>query len=203
SQQIPQSGFHFSRLTCIVGTHGVRPRPPFHIGLNKEMGHMAEENFTLTTFYTSWKGYQEHIKASLAPLSEEQLTLRPAPGLRSIGENAAHIIGCRAGWFTSFLGEDAGAEIKETADWDLPDAPARTAAELVQGLDRTWHLMAQCLARWSPADLEQTFPDDWDGKIVQLSRAWVVWHVLEHDLHHGGEVSITLGMHGIKADFPG
>ncbi|HEY7976320.1 MAG TPA: DinB family protein, partial [Ktedonobacterales bacterium] len=76
-------------------------------------------------------------------------------------------------------------------------------AELVQGLDRTWQLMADCLARWSPAEMQQTFPDDWDGTPVELSRAWVVWHVIEHDLHHGGELSLTLGMHGIPADFPG
>jgi len=25
--------------------------------------------------------------------------------------------------------------------------------------------------------------------------------VLEHDLHHGGEISLTLGMHGIPAEF--
>jgi uncharacterized damage-inducible protein DinB len=31
----------------------------------------------------------------------------------------------------------------------------------------------------------------------------VVWHVMEHDLHHGGELSLTLGMHGMAADFPG
>jgi uncharacterized damage-inducible protein DinB len=162
---------------------------------------MAEEGFTLTTFYTQWKAYQEHIKESIAPLTDEQLALRAAPNLRSIGENTAHIIGCRAGWFTSFLGEDADAEVKEAADWDLPDAAARSAAELARGLDRTWQLMADCLARWSPADMQQTFPDDWEGVQVQLSRAWVVWHVLEHDLHHGGEISLTLGMHSIPAEF--
>lgn len=61
--------------------------------------------------------------------------------------------------------------------------------------------MADCLTRWSPANMQQTFPDDWNGKIVQLSRAWIVWHVLEHDLHYGGEISLTLGMHGLQAGF--
>ncbi len=51
--------------------------------------------------------------------------------------------------------------------------------------------------------MRHTFPDDWDGQQVDLSRAWVVWHVMEHDLHHGGELSLTLGMHGLSADFPG
>jgi hypothetical protein len=27
----------------------------------------------------------------------------------------------------------------------------------------------------------------------------VVWHLIEHDLHHGGEVSLILGMHGLGA----
>jgi uncharacterized damage-inducible protein DinB len=163
---------------------------------------MAEENFTLTRFYASWKEYQDHIKDAVAPLTAEQLALRAAPGLRSIGENAAHIIGCRVGWFTYTLGEDAGVDLKAVR-WDEPGGPARSAAELVQGLDRTWQMMADRLARWSPAEMQQTFPDDWDGTIVHLSRAWVVWHLIEHDLHHGGELSLTLGMHGIPADFPG
>jgi uncharacterized damage-inducible protein DinB len=171
---------------------------------------MAEDNFTLTTFYTSWKAYQEHLKAALAPLTAEQLALRAAPGLRSIGGNALHIIGCRVYWFTEFLGEDGGEEMKAYASWNeaalrVPalGAPVPTAAELAQALDRTWQFMTDCLARWSPTDMQQTFPDDWDGKQVELSRAWVVWHVLEHDLHHGGELSLTLGTHGLHADFPG
>ena len=164
---------------------------------------MAEDNFTLTTFYTSWKEYQDHIKGALAPLTAEQLELHAAPHLRSIGENALHIIGCRAGWFTEFLGEDCGADVKAYASWDVPGAPARTPAEMVQALDRTWQCMTECLARWSPDEMRHTFPDDWDGTHVDLSRAWVVWHVLEHDLHHGGELSLTLGMHGLPADFPG
>jgi uncharacterized damage-inducible protein DinB len=59
--------------------------------------------------------------------------------------------------------------------------------------------MAACLERWSPDEMSQIFPDE----PVDVSRAWVVWHVLEHDLHHGGELSLTLGLHGLPADFPG
>ncbi len=168
---------------------------------------MAEDPFTLTTFYTSWKAYQDHIKGALAPLTTEQLKLRAAPHLRSIGENALHIIGCRAYWFITFLGEDCGEEMQTYVRWNevalALGAPVPTAAELVQALDHTWQCMADCLARWSPAEMRQTFPDDWDGKTVHLPRAWVVWHVLEHDLHHGGELSLTLGLHRLPSDFPG
>ncbi len=159
---------------------------------------MAEDNFTLNVFYTQWNTYQQHIKEAVADLTAEQLTLRAAPGLRSIGENAAHIIGCRVGWFTQTLGEDGGESVKA---WEERIDAERTATELAQALDATWQLMADCLSRWSSADMQQTFPDDWEGETVQLSRAWVVWHVLEHDLHHGGEISLTLGIHGLKSEF--
>jgi uncharacterized damage-inducible protein DinB len=190
-----------------------------HQVLQEEIGKMAEDNFTLTTFYSSWKAYQDRLKAALVPLTAEQLALRVAPGLRSVGENALHIIGCRVFWLTEFLGEDGGEVMKVYARWnevalEAPyatwsevaralDAPAPSGAELARGLDRTWQFMADCLARWSPADMQQTFSDEEDDNSdgTEVSRAWVVWHVLEHDLHHGGEISLTLGMHGLQADF--
>ena len=175
---------------------------------------MASDDFTLTTFITSWKEYQKHLAAALAALTDEQLALRAAPGLRSVGENALHIVGCRMFWFTEALEEDGGEELKPYTRWnrvalEAPyasqdeyaqalEAPIPSGAELAEGINRTWRLMGDCLARWSPADMRQTVGSEEDG---EASRAWVVWHVLEHDLHHGGEISLTLGMHGIDAEF--
>jgi uncharacterized damage-inducible protein DinB len=34
---------------------------------------------------------------------------------------------------------------------------------------------------------------------IYLTRGSIVWHVIEHDLHHGGEITYSLVMHGIKA----
>jgi uncharacterized damage-inducible protein DinB len=159
------------------------------------------ENYTLAMFYTSWKEYQDRLRDSIAPLTADQLDLQAAPGLRSIGANAAHIIGCRAGWFTYTMGEERTPELEVALRIDEPNAPPATAEELVKGLDITWQMMSDCLARWTPDDMKQKFPDDWDGETVELPRAWIVWHVLEHDLHHSGEISLTLGMHGIPAQF--
>lgn len=168
---------------------------------------MAEESFTLTTIFDSWKQYQEHIASAIAPLTAEQMTLRAAPDMRSIGGLALHIAGCRAGWFTHILGEaddtPTGAEIKAMAGWDEQDRSLWNAAQLVEALGTTWQFMMDRVARWSADDMKTTFEDDWDGVKVQLSRAWILYHLMEHDLHHGGELSLTLGMHGLKSDFPG
>ncbi len=155
---------------------------------------MADENFTLSTFYSEWKRYQDHLKDAIAPLTADQLALRAGPELRSVGEIATHIVGGRIGWFTGFLGEPG-----EIQRWHLPDAPDKTAGELVRGLDATWKLMTDALARWSPVDMRVTFGQEWRGQHFELPRSWVVWHILEHDLHHGGEISLTLGMHGLRA----
>ena len=67
---------------------------------------MADDSFTLAVFATSWGMYQERLTAAVAALTAEQVALRAAPDLRSIGEIALHIVGCRMYWFTEFLGED-------------------------------------------------------------------------------------------------
>ncbi|MEZ4618805.1 MAG: hypothetical protein R2867_25275 [Caldilineaceae bacterium] len=65
--------------------------------------------------------------------------------------------------------------------------------EELAALDESWAFVEGCLQRWTPDDAK-TFPDEWDGQVYQVSRSWVIYHVLEHDLHHGGEVSLLLGM---------
>ncbi|MEO7003429.1 MAG: DinB family protein [Ktedonobacterales bacterium] len=146
----------------------------------------------LDQFYTGWEAYQQMLVKAVAPLTPDQLALRAAPHMRTIGELAAHILGCRAGWF-HFVLREGGAEFDELAEWDIPNAPARNAAELEEGLETTWRLLKSCLTRWTPADLDATFTDPDDGQT--FTRRWVVWHVLEHDLHHGGELSLSLGIH--------
>jgi uncharacterized damage-inducible protein DinB len=83
--------------------------------------------------------------------------------------------------------------------WGQRDSPERSVVELIGGLDETWTFIESRLQRWTPADCAMTFPDqDDDGQIWQVSRSWVIYHVLEHDLHHGSEVSLILGMNGLQ-----
>jgi uncharacterized damage-inducible protein DinB len=153
-------------------------------------------------FYTEWKRYQDQIRDAIAPLTADQLRLRAAPTLRPLGENVAHIVATRVGWFNDYIKEN-DPQIAPLMEWDDPDIlqPERSAAELVAGMDASWKFIQARLDRWTPADLAYTFPRDnpeW-GDTHVTSRSWVVWHVLEHDLHHGGEISLTLGMHGLQA----
>src|SRR5690348_9909093 len=96
----------------------------------------------LTMFSHEWQEYQNAVSAALAPLATEQLALRAAPDMRSIGELACHIIGSRAGWFSWVL--DAGDEhFKAYELWHkpAPGSAPKTASELVAGLAATWRVM--------------------------------------------------------------
>lgn len=159
---------------------------------------MSETNVTLAIISQGWQTYQNRLSEALAPLSLEQLALCAAPNLRSIDELALHIIAVRAGWFHDALGE-GGEDFAAFSQWDEPDSPPRPASELVSGLEVTWRVIQEALARFTPANLQESIQKERGGRSYTFTRGWVVWHVIEHDLHHGGELAYSLGMHGLKA----
>lgn len=157
----------------------------------------SESPSTLDVIYESWRGYQTKLRDCIAPLTDEQLALQPAPGMWPIAQLVQHIISVRVGWFIYTLQEDDEA-MRAYAEWGQQESPHQNGAALAQGLDETWTFIEACMRRWTPEDRATTFPDEDDGKVVEVSRSWVIYHVLEHDLHHGGEISLILGMHGLK-----
>lgn len=159
---------------------------------------MTEQQTNLLLFYKGWDDYQALLIKAIAPLSSAQLGLRVAPHLRSIGENVAHIISGRVSNFHLVMGE-GGAEMAPLETWDVPGAPPRSAAELVGGLESTWKMIQTALVRWTPADLDDVFTEVEDEQTLSDTRQRLIWGILKHDLHHGGEISFTLGTHQVEA----
>jgi uncharacterized damage-inducible protein DinB len=159
---------------------------------------MDEAQATLAVLYRGWHDYQGLLITALVPLSPAELALRAAPHMRSIGEVVTHMIGARARWFHHDLGVGDQA-FAALGTWDRRGMPARSAAELVTGLELTWQTMQEAIARWTPADWTRTYQNDPGDEPAVFTAQWVVWHLIEHDLHHGGEVSLMLGMHGLTA----
>jgi len=161
----------------------------------------------LQPFYEGWAAHQALVIKALRDLTPEQLDLRTAPHQWAVWQLAGHVAGSRAYWFHDVLGEgDASTRDLfrvesttvpdlplEDAGWEDDEDHPRSAGELVDGLRRTWSLVDDCLRRWTAEDL--------DGSVVRPERThhrgWVVWHVMEHDLHHGGEISQILGSDGL------
>lgn len=154
-----------------------------------------EEALRLSAFYDGWGAYQRMLVEAVAPLTPDHLSLRAAPGLRSIGEIAGHVISARVVWFHEVMGEGSD-HVEPMASWgDVSRSPKLNAADLERGLERSWDMIAHALDHWTAADLGAEF----ERRGERVTRQEIIWHVIEHDLHHGGEISLTLGQHGLRA----
>lgn len=166
---------------------------------------MIEQALPLITFYKGWTRYQQNLIKMIAPLSPEQLAFPAASHQWTVGMVAQHIVGNRVWWFQVWMGEGS-PDLAHIAHWDPQDVewqPVRDAASLVAGLESTWGMIDDALAHWTPTDLGHVFQppaalrEDERENFSPFTREWIVWHVLEHEIHHGGELSLALGGHGL------
>lgn len=158
---------------------------------------MLSDSSSLMAVFKGWDGYQVSLVDAISPLSSEQLAYRPAPHLRTPGEIARHISEGRLSWFHRTFGVPDTEALKQVALWRSEDGVERNAATLVTGLEASWQMIEDALKRWTVADLAQTYPLSYQGNTYALSRQWVLWRIQAHDLHHGGELAVMLGLQGI------
>ncbi len=161
----------------------------------------------LTTFYSGWHSFQRNLIKVIAPLTPEQLALRAAPHHWSIGMVAQHIIANRVWWFQVWMGEGS-SELAPIAHWDPQDKEYQSvneSAELVAGFENTWHMIQHTLAHWTPSDLGHVFSppaalsEEEKSIFGELTRQWIIWHVIEHEILHAGELSLALGTYGLTS----
>jgi uncharacterized damage-inducible protein DinB len=171
---------------------------------------MTEQVSPLATFYKpGWEHYQHAVVQTIAPLSSEHFALSLGPQQRSIGELLDHMLGARFNWFHLWMGEgDSHLDWNEDEDADEPTVSK--AARLVAMFEKSWRVISSALDRWTSADLEQLISppashQEWlrnQGVLEEEpphTRQWIVWHVIEHEIHHGGELSLTLGTSGVDS----
>jgi len=137
---------------------------------------MTQHTISPWNFYRGWDVYQSHLVKAIEPLTTEQLDLKISPNLRSIGQLARHIVHTRANWLYTLMNE-GGPDVIAVTRWGY-EGNVPPAAELVRGLDVTFRAWQECLQRWTPEDMEYVFRGERWGQPYELSRQWVVWHVI-------------------------
>jgi len=160
---------------------------------------------SLDVVYKGWDQFQRDLVKVVKPLSQEQLALPVSSAHWPIGMLVQHILNDRLWWFHLWMGE-ASPETAAFMHWEDEEKPViRPTAELVAGLEATWEMIAGCLARWTVADLDAVFepPASLSERERQLfgpsTLQEILFHVLRHDIHHGGELAVGLGAHGLPS----
>src|SRR5512140_324349 len=82
-------------------------------------GRVHRASIAEARVFETWRNFQEALKLTLAPLTEEQLGLRLRPDLRSVGEIAEHIAYGRALWLKNIQAESA-ADLEPLLAWAEP-----------------------------------------------------------------------------------
>ena len=157
----------------------------------------------IRAFYDRWPQYNRRLTEIVGAMSDDQLAINPGPEADRwpIWATVAHTAEARLYWLCNVLGEPGA----EATPWpDLPDDGweddldhPRHADELVWALNSTFAVVEGILDRWSPEMLAENV-ERWYGDERQVhSRASILQRLLTHDAYHCGELSQTLGIHGL------
>jgi uncharacterized damage-inducible protein DinB len=157
---------------------------------------------SIRTAYSMWPQYNRRVRDVVAAMTDEQLAIRPAPDLLPIWAAVGHTAAMRVYWLCQVVGEHGAASTpfwdgSEAIDWaDDLDHP-RTADELAGAYDSSFAIVEGCLDRWTFDQLTDEIERSY-GDTVQLhSRASILQRILTHEAWHAGELSQTLGIHGL------
>ncbi len=151
--------------------------------------------------YDMWPQYNRRLRDIVAPMSAEQLAVRPSPDLWPIWATVGHTAGARVYWLCEIIGEpgveSTPFEDPGNAGWEDDLDHSRSAGELVEALDSTFAIVERCLDRWTPDMLADQIRREYVGLVQVHTRGSIVQRLFTHDAYHCGELSQTLGIHDL------
>ena len=138
-------------------------------------------------FYAHWAQVRGDLVATIEKFSQAELAYTPFEGSWPVGQIMLHIADCEDNWIH-------GVVRGEFEPWiGYPLERYSTKADILGVLSRARERTLAFLADLDNEDLfeEYTIPSG-----ESFSLYWILWHVLEHEIHHRGELSLVLGTLG-------
>ena len=156
---------------------------------------------TVRPTYDMWPQYNRRLREVIGAMADEQLAIRPSAELWPIWATVGHTAGVRVYWLCDVVGEPGAktTPFKDVANtgWEDDLDHPRGADELVEALDSTFRLIENCLDRWTPDMLADEIHRDHAGTVQIHNRGSVLQRLFSHEAYHCGELSQTLGIHGL------
>ena len=140
--------------------------------------------------FERWTCVRAGLYEALDQLTDEQLDYIPREGMWSLGAATLYIAHAEEAWFHHWMtGKTEGPP--EYSSQDYP------TVESIKSLLVEVHARTEAyLETLEVVDLDETFETVWGRK---GTIRWVFWHVLEHEIHHRGEIYLMLGLLGMEA----
>lgn len=137
--------------------------------------------------FAHWQQVRADLLNTIDKFDDQELGYAPFKGSWPVGRIMLHIAECEDFWLHSLVRH----EIEPPCDYELVDYPTKSASkELLNNAHRRTVGFIDSL---DEKDLSREYQTRF-GETFTLY--WIIWHVLEHEIHHRGELSLALGLLG-------
>ncbi len=148
----------------------------------------------LSEIFSNYFTVRAEMMRAVENLSQEQLDWTGPHHPASVGRLLAHIADCEFFWIGHVAAGKPGR----------PDFSrfenARTLEEIIGLLREQERAVTDFLETNDLDDWDQVF-DSYqhrDGSVEKLSRRWLIWHVVEHQARHRGQIFMLMRTQGIE-----
>jgi uncharacterized damage-inducible protein DinB len=139
--------------------------------------------------FAHWKQVRRGLIWTVDQFNDAELVNMPFESSWPIGKIILHIASAEEGWIQAARGDFSG--------WPKFGLEKYGDLESIKKLLNRVHVgTVELLDRLETTDLEREVDLPWSVKTRSMS--WIIWHVLEHEIHHRGELSLILGLLGRK-----
>jgi uncharacterized damage-inducible protein DinB len=146
-----------------------------------------EGSMQLDQLFSHWDQIHSGTLWVLDLFKDSEMEFQAFEGGWNIGEIALHIANVEEGWFRVVA-------LRESEEWPsaykLENFPTKTA---IKDLLLDTHIITmRYLNTLTINDLDTVFKSEWGDFPLRF----IIWHVIEHEIHHRGELSLILGILG-------
>ncbi len=139
-------------------------------------------------FFSHWNQVRTESIATITSFDNQELTYTPYSGSWSVGKIMVHIADAEDGWLRYVITRELDKWPKHYTLKNYPDKQA-----ILQTLAEVHARTTAYLETLEVVDLSEIVNTPWNKDLPLL---WIIWHVIEHEIHHRGELSLILGTLG-------
>ncbi len=139
----------------------------------------------VAAYFSRLQEVRRHVVDLATGLSAAELNYRPGEGFNSIGILMQHLAGAERYWFGEVLG---GYSAGRDRSAEFVGAELELSA-LLEKLASARELTARVLESLPDSGLDEVITcRSGSGRVIQVSREWIINHHIEHEYQHYGQM---------------
>jgi uncharacterized damage-inducible protein DinB len=138
--------------------------------------------------FAHWKHVRAGLFLTMDQFQDDELHYKPYDDAWSVRETLLHIANAEHGWF------------RFGVTGELDEWPGKYSLDDYLRFEDIKKLLTE-VHDWTEKFIADLTIDDYQ-KVIEvpwgekIPLGWILWHVLEHEVHHRGELSLILGLLG-------